>query len=66
MQGGERTMKRLMAVGLAVMLTVPSLVWAAGSGNPAFTVGKENYGIALEAENQIKRVHNWPEYMEKV
>jgi hypothetical protein len=49
-------MKRITLIGLAVSLVIPSLIWAAGAGNPAVTIGKGNYGIVLEGEEQIKHI----------
>jgi hypothetical protein len=49
-------MTRFTAVGLTVALVIPVIAWAGGAGNPAMTVGKDNYGAALEAEEQIKWV----------
>ncbi|MFH1312804.1 MAG: hypothetical protein ABIJ00_06210 [Candidatus Eisenbacteria bacterium] len=49
-------MRRLIATGLAATLLIPALVWAGGAGNPAVTVGKDNYGVTLEAEEQVKMV----------
>jgi hypothetical protein len=41
---------------LAASFIVPTLCWAAGAGNPAVTIGKENYGLIAEGEEQIKRI----------
>lgn len=49
-------MTRFTAVGLTAALVIPVLAWAGGAGNPAMTIGKGNYGAALEAEEQIKWV----------
>ena len=47
-------MRRLIAIGLTATILIPALVWAGGAGNPAVTVGKDNYGVTLEAEEQVK------------
>lgn len=49
-------MRNSILVLLIVLSALPSLGLPAGSGVPASTVGKETYGISLEAEEQIKRV----------
>ena len=46
-------MRRLIAIGLTATILIPALVWAGGAGNPAVTVGKDNYGVTLEAEEQV-------------
>jgi hypothetical protein len=55
--GVRRIMKRVVLIcTLAAALFIPSLGWAAGAGNPAATIGKENYGLIAEGEEQIKRI----------
>jgi hypothetical protein len=49
-------MKRAILIALAVSLIIPSLIWAAGAGDPAALIGKGNYAIAVEGEEQIKRI----------
>jgi hypothetical protein len=49
-------MRRLILACLIGVLAVPSMAWAGGAGNPATTIGRENYGIAVEVEEQIKRI----------
>lgn len=49
-------MRRLIVLGLAVAGVIPSFVLAAGAGNPAMNIGRENYGIAIQAEEQVKRI----------
>ena len=51
-------MRRLILACLIGVLAVPSMAWAGGAGNPAATIGKENYAIALEVEEQIKRIED--------
>ena len=49
-------MKRLILIGLATVLVLPALALAGGAGNPATTIGKENYAVTLEVEEQVKRL----------
>jgi hypothetical protein len=49
-------MKRITLIGLVLSLMIPSLIWAAGAGDPAVTIGGDKYGIVLEGEEQIKRI----------
>jgi len=49
-------MRRLFLVCLAASLAVPSLALGGSAGNPASTVGRENFGLTLEMESQAKSV----------
>jgi hypothetical protein len=53
-------MRCLIFVCLAASLAVPSLALGGSAGNPASTVGRENFGVTLEMENQIKNVDEVP------
>jgi hypothetical protein len=51
-------MRRLILTCATAALIVPVLAWAGGAGNPAVTIGKDNYGVSLEAEEQVKSVED--------
>jgi hypothetical protein len=49
-------MRLVILAGLTAALVLPSLAAAAGIGNPASLVGRENYGFTMEVESQKKEV----------
>ncbi len=53
-------MKSVILAGLVAALVLPSLAAAAGVGNPASLVGRENYGFTMEIENQKKQIEGDP------
>jgi hypothetical protein len=53
-------MKLTFLAVLVASLVLPSLASAAGVGNPASLVGKENYGFTLEVEDQHKVIEGDP------
>jgi len=53
-------MRCLILACLAASLAVPSLALGGSSGNPASTVGRENFGASVELESQIKNVDEVP------
>jgi hypothetical protein len=53
-------MRLVILAGLVAVLVLPSLAAAAGVGNPASLVGKENYGFTMEVENQKKQIEGDP------
>jgi hypothetical protein len=53
-------MRLVILAGLTATLVLPSLAMAAGVGNPASLVGRENYGFTMEVENQKKEVEGDP------
>jgi hypothetical protein len=55
--GVRGIMKRVvLTLMLVATFVIPTVGWAAGAGNPATNVGKENYGLVAEGEEQIKRI----------
>ncbi len=53
-------MRLVILAGLVAALVLPSLAAAAGVGNPASLVGRDNYGFTIEVENQKKEVEGDP------
>ena len=53
-------MRLVILAGLVAALVLPSLAAAAGVGNPASVVGRDNYGFTMEIENQKKEVEGDP------
>lgn len=53
-------MRLVILACLTAALVLPSLATAAGVGNPASLVGRENYGFTMEVENQKKEVEGDP------
>jgi hypothetical protein len=51
-------MRRLILACATVALIVPALAWAGGAGNPAATIGKDNFGVSIEAEEQVKWIED--------
>ena len=51
-------MKVALIAGLVTVLLVPSIARCAPMGSPASNVGKENYVITVEYEEQKKKVGN--------
>jgi hypothetical protein len=53
-------MRLVILACVVAALVLPSLAAAAGIGNPASLVGKENYGFTMEVENQKMRIEGDP------
>jgi hypothetical protein len=53
-------MRLVILASVVAALVLPSLAAAAGVGNPASLVGRDNYGFTMEVENQKKEVDGDP------
>ena len=53
-------MRSVIFASLVAALALPSLVAAAGVGNPASLVGRDNYGFSMEVEDQQKEIEGDP------
>jgi hypothetical protein len=53
-------MRSVIFAILVAALALPSLAAAAGVGNPASLVGRENYGFTMEVEDQHKEIEGDP------
>ena len=53
-------MRLVILASLVTALVLPSLAAAAGVGNPASMIGRENYGFTMEVENQKKQIEGDP------
>jgi hypothetical protein len=49
-------MRLVILASVVAAMVLPSLAAAAGVGNPASLVGRENYGFTMEVENQKKEI----------